>query len=102
MKLQIADKSQIEQIFSLYKDVVEAVAKTSVRLGWNTDIYPSREWIEEEVSKNEKTKEQKLAEIKEKITNIDKSIASAEDKIKDLKIKKLNLLEKAEEIKKKD
>lgn len=53
MKLQIADKSQIEQIFSLYKAVVEAVAKTSVRLGWNTDIYPSREWIEEEVSKKE-------------------------------------------------
>ena len=53
MKLQIANRTQINQIFSLYKSVVEAVLKTSVKLGWNTEIYPSLEWIKETVSKNE-------------------------------------------------
>ena len=53
MKLQIANRTQINQIFSLYKSVVEAVSKTSVKLGWNAEIYPSLEWIKETVSKNE-------------------------------------------------
>ena len=53
MKLQIANRTQINQIFSLYKSVVEAVSKTSVKLGWNTEIYPSLEWIKDTVSKNE-------------------------------------------------
>ncbi|MCQ2598566.1 MAG: hypothetical protein MJ181_12060 [Treponema sp.] len=35
MEIRKADASQIDQIFSLYKDVVQGVAKTSVKLGWN-------------------------------------------------------------------
>ena len=53
MELKHALSVHIERIFSLYKSVVEAVAKTSVKLGWNTDVYPSLEWIKECVSKNE-------------------------------------------------
>lgn len=53
MNLKIADSSQIDEIFSLYKAVVEGVAKTSVNLGWNIETYPSYEWIADCVSKNE-------------------------------------------------
>lgn len=53
MTIKKADSSQIEKIFSLYKDVVLGVSKTTVNLGWNTDIYPSLEWIVECVSKDE-------------------------------------------------
>lgn len=53
MEIRKADASQIDQIFSLYKDVVQGVAKTSVKLGWNTETYPSLEWIKDCVSKNE-------------------------------------------------
>ena len=53
MIIKTAENTQIEQIFSLYKDVVLGVSKTSVNLGWNTDTYPSLEWIRECVSKKE-------------------------------------------------
>lgn len=53
MKIKIAEKSQVAQIFSLYEKVIEAVRKTSVNLGWNTESYPSLEWIADCVSKKE-------------------------------------------------
>ena len=53
LNLKIADTSQINQILELYKVVIEGVAKTSVKLGWNVNIYPSLEWITEHVSKKE-------------------------------------------------
>lgn len=51
--LQKAFPSQINEIFSLYKAVVAGVAKTPVNLGWNTEVYPSLEWVTECVNKNE-------------------------------------------------
>lgn len=48
-----SSESEIEQIFSLYKEVVMAVEKTPVKLGWNTDSYPSIEWVRECTSKGE-------------------------------------------------
>ena len=53
MILKIADTSQINQILELYKLVIEGVSKTSVKLGWNIDIYPNLKWITECVSRKE-------------------------------------------------
>lgn len=53
MILKLAENSQTNQIFALYKSVIEAVEKTSVKLGWNAAVYPSREWVEECISKKE-------------------------------------------------
>ena len=54
MILKIAEASQINQILSLYKKVIEIVAKTfPLSIGWNIDVYPSLKWITESVSKKE-------------------------------------------------
>lgn len=53
MNLKVAEVSEIDRIFSLYKAVVEAVAKTPVKLGWRIDQYPSYEWVKDCVSKKE-------------------------------------------------
>ena len=54
MILKIAEASQINQILSLYKKVIDIVAKTfPLSIGWNIDIYPSLKWITESVSKKE-------------------------------------------------
>ena len=53
MILRKAETSQVNQIFALYEKVIAGVAKTSVNLGWNTAIYPSLEWIQECVARNE-------------------------------------------------
>lgn len=45
--------SNLEEIFSLYKNVVEEVNKTSVKLGWNTESYPDRVFMETAIKNGE-------------------------------------------------
>lgn len=53
MNLRVAERSDIDAIFLLYKAVIEAVDKTPVKLGWRIDQYPSFEWITDCVAKHE-------------------------------------------------
>lgn len=45
--------SNLDEIFSLYKYVVEEVNKSTVKLGWNTDVYPDRTFIENAIKNGE-------------------------------------------------
>ena len=47
MVLKVAVSSQINQIFELYKKVIESVPRDTYSLGWNIDFYPSLKWITE-------------------------------------------------------
>lgn len=51
--MEIATIADIDQIIELYRDVIEQVNKTSIKLGWNIDIYPNAEFVKESVSKGE-------------------------------------------------
>ena len=53
-----------------------------------------------EQKKVAKTVEQKLADVQKSLDTVEDAIKRAEEKIKELKLKKLNLLEKAEKIRK--
>ena len=32
--------NDVDEIVALYRDVIETVNKTDVKLGWNIDVYP--------------------------------------------------------------
>ncbi len=49
-KATSADK---KEILSLYKTVIDKVNTTSVRLGWNIDLYPNEEFVEGAISRGE-------------------------------------------------
>lgn len=49
--------------------------------------------------KEEKTPEQKLEEINKKLATIEEAITKTGEKLKELRLKKLNLIEKADKIK---
>lgn len=51
--LVVADASMGDAIFELYKEAVCKVNEGPVRLGWNTEIYPDRTFIQGAVSKGE-------------------------------------------------
>ena len=53
-----------------------------------------------EEKKGKKSKEERLADVRGKIAKIEEAITAADDKLKSLKLKKLSLIEKEEEIKK--
>ena len=46
----LADETEI---MKLYEAVIEKVNATSIRLGWNIDIYPNVEFVRDAISKNE-------------------------------------------------
>lgn len=51
--MEFALEKDINEIFNLYSDVINAVNKTDIKLGWNIDIYPSYEFVKGAVDKNE-------------------------------------------------
>ena len=53
MKFVKAKEIDIENIIEFYKEVIVGVSKTDVKLGWDINVYPTREWITEAVTKNE-------------------------------------------------
>lgn len=53
MNLIVAKKSDVDEIFSLYEDVIKGVSKTSVKLCWNVKSYPSYQWILNAAEKGE-------------------------------------------------
>ncbi len=51
--MEYANPGDVKEIMDLYEQVIEKVNKTSVRLGWNTDIYPSISFVNEAISNGE-------------------------------------------------
>lgn len=51
--MEFALNNDIDEIVELYRTVIEAVNKTNIKLGWNIDIYPSREFVENAVKMGE-------------------------------------------------
>ena len=51
--MEFAGPDDVKEIMNLYEQVIERVNRTSVRLGWNTDIYPNRSLVDEAISKGE-------------------------------------------------
>ena len=49
MKMYIAAHEDKSEILALYKDVIDHVNRSSIRLGWNIDIYPDPGFIYHEV-----------------------------------------------------
>ena len=51
--MEFAKLSDETEIINLYKEVIESVSLTEVRLGWNIDIYPDATFINSAISKGE-------------------------------------------------
>lgn len=51
--MRFADPDDAKEIMNLYERVVEKVNTTSVRLGWNTDVYPNISFVNEAISNGE-------------------------------------------------
>lgn len=51
--MELATISQTEEILDLYKTVIDAVNKSNVRLGWNIESYPNRDFIESSIINHE-------------------------------------------------
>lgn len=51
--MEFANQSDADKIMDLYERVINKVNTTSVRLGWNTDIYPNTEFVNEAISNGE-------------------------------------------------
>lgn len=51
--MELATTADTEEIYQLYKVVIDAVNKTDIRLGWNIDIYPSHSYVEEAINNKE-------------------------------------------------
>ena len=50
-EMEFAKLSDETEIINLYKEVIESVNLTEVRLGWNIDIYPDATFINSAISK---------------------------------------------------
>lgn len=51
--MELARQNDIEEIFDLYKSVINAVNKTDIKLGWKAQTYPSYDFVKESVENNE-------------------------------------------------
>lgn len=53
MNMELAKPADESRIFDMYKAVVDKVNTTTVKLGWNTDVYPDKTFIHNAVSNGE-------------------------------------------------
>lgn len=51
--MEFATKKDEKELFEFYKYIIETVNKTQVKLGWNIDIYPDAEFINDSISAGE-------------------------------------------------
>ena len=43
--MEFAVKEDAHKIIELYKDVIDAVNKTNIKLGWNIEVYPNDQFV---------------------------------------------------------
>lgn len=51
--MEIAKKNDCDKITKFYKDVIDAVNLTDIKLGWNIDIYPNEEFVANAIEKGQ-------------------------------------------------
>lgn len=51
--MELAELNDIDEILDLYRVVIEAVNKSSVKLGWNIKVYPNYEFVKTAIENNE-------------------------------------------------
>lgn len=51
--MEKAVAKDIPEIYDLYRSVIEAVNRTDIKLGWNIEMYPNLNFIEETVANGE-------------------------------------------------
>ena len=51
--MERATINDLNKIFDLYASVIKAVDKTDVKLGWQIERYPNKEYIEDSIKKGE-------------------------------------------------
>lgn len=51
--MELAKIKDLEEILELYKFVIETVNRSSVRLGWNIEIYPNGDFVKTAIKNNE-------------------------------------------------
>ena len=53
VRMSFAKQQEVDKILAFYRKVIDAVNQTDVKLGWNIEIYPNREFVEEAVEKGQ-------------------------------------------------
>lgn len=53
MNMEIAETKDIAETMKLYKKVVDVVNKSSIKLGWNTDVYPDEVFVTTSIAASE-------------------------------------------------
>lgn len=48
--MEFAVKNDADEIVELYSNVIDAVNRTDIKLGWNIDIYPNRAFVEQAIA----------------------------------------------------
>lgn len=51
--IEVALEKDFEDIYSMYREVIDAVNKTEIRLGWNIDCYPDANFIRDGIAKRQ-------------------------------------------------
>ena len=51
--MELATIKDVEEILKLYKNVIEKVNKSDIRLGWNIDVYPNDEFVKKAITLGE-------------------------------------------------
>lgn len=53
MIMELARPGDSGEILGLYREVIDKVNRSSVKLGWNTEIYPDRSFVEDSIRNGE-------------------------------------------------
>lgn len=53
LKIRKAAEEEYEEVVEFYYDLIDALAETEYKPGWKKDIYPTREFLEEAIKKQE-------------------------------------------------
>ncbi len=51
--MELARPGDSGEILGLYREVIDKVNRSSVKLGWNTEIYPDRSFVEDSIRNGE-------------------------------------------------
>lgn len=51
--MEVAKNTDVTGIVELYRNTIETVNQTSVKLGWDIEVYPNREFVEQEIKLGE-------------------------------------------------
>lgn len=51
--MEFATKQDVNRIMDFYREVVETVNASTVKLGWNTEVYPDETFVSESIEKKQ-------------------------------------------------